>query len=436
MAEKTQTIAIVGAGAAGLTAAYLLQKRYDVTVFEKAAQAGGYAQTWTLPGGPDKGLSLELGLVAFCERNEPTFVRLLDQLGVARRPTEWSFAFWDEKTDLRYALEGWPGLFTQWRAWGDPRFITILRERARFHSRLQRDHQAGRLGDTTLGAYLVEGRYSPVFLQDHLAPFVAVLWSISVKEVLDLPAALLARHLSAYLPHQRHQWSRVEGGSQAYIKALLAKLRVPVRSGEAVEEVKRRIPPAEAEIPFTDTEALRSRVVLRTRDGKEQAFDKVVLACHADEALALLADPSEDEQRLLSLWRYQKNHVMVHTDAEIMPTSLRSWAVWNYCRERETTKAEPLAATCDLNRALGLGTRERYFLTLNRIRPVPAHHILKEAYFTHPVPSLEAVRTQGELRDLNGRRLTYYCGGYFGDGFHEDAVRSGMEVARALGVEL
>jgi predicted NAD/FAD-binding protein len=215
----------------------------------------------------------------------------------------------------------------------------------------------------------------------------------------------------------------------------LNKIQSRVHLGEAVEEVKRKFPVREADNPFGQGVEPKAKVVIRTRTGKEYDFDQVVLACHADEALALLADPTEDEQRLLSVWRYQKNHAMVHTDSEIMPSSAHSWAVWNYCRERDTTKSEPVAATCFLNQALGLESREKYFLTLNRIRPVPEHHILHEAYFTHPVPTLEALRTQPELREMNGKRLTYYCGSYFGHGFHEDAVRSGMDVAQALGVQ-
>jgi predicted NAD/FAD-binding protein len=431
MGDNSLNIAIVGAGAAGLTAAYLLKRRHQVTLFEKAPQAGGYLSTWTLTGGPDKGLPFDMGFTVFKDRDNPTLMRLLERLEVPLLPAEWSFGFWDEKSRFQYALTGWQGLLSQLNHLS-PAFLFLLRERASFNGRLHKDHLAGRLEGRSLGDYLKSRNYSPHFIQNYLLPLGAAIWSVSVKELLEFPANFLAIFLPSYLPNQRTHWKRIEGGSQTLVKALLNNLSFRVRTGEVVEEIKRKTASPSMEGAAPD----RGQVVLRTREGKEETFDKVVLACHADEALALLVEPDEEEFQLLSPWRYQKNHALLHTDADILPPAERVWAGFNYCRERETTKAEPVAITCHLNRVLGLDRREQYFLTLNRIRPIPEKHILKEAYFAHPVFTLEALQTQPRLAEMNGKRHTYFCGSYFGHGFLEDAIRSALEVGRCFGIEL
>jgi predicted NAD/FAD-binding protein len=218
----------------------------------------------------------------------------------------------------------------------------------------------------------------------------------------------------------RPQWQSVVGGSHAYVKAILKVFKTRVRVSEAAEEVRRKA----------------DQVTVRTREGKEQSFDKVVLACHADEALALLAEPSEEERRLLSPWSYQKSFTVLHTDPDVMPSLRRAWASLNYTRERETTLPQPVSKTYHMNRIQGLETREQYFVTLNRVRPIPERHIVKEIYFTHPTFTRPAARTWKELPNLNGVNHTYFCGSYFGDGFHEDAVQSAVAVAQCFGMDL
>lgn len=436
MGDNSLNIAVVGAGPAGLTAAYLLQRRHQVTVFEKAPQTGGHCFTWVLPGGPDKGLALDLGFLGFRIKDNPNFMRLLQALEVQTAASEWSFAFFDEKTRYQYALTGWPGFFGRPHHWIKPSSLEFLRERAWFHSKIARDLRKGKLEGVTLGSYLRENRPSPGFLNDHLLPLGASIWSLSVKAMEDLPADLFAERLPAYFPNQRHHWSRLREGSAGFINALQEKLKIKPRVGEAVEEIKRKFPiqfPGETPDPQA---AAKGQVTLKTRDGKENVFDKVVLACHADEALGILHEPTEDEQRLLSPWRYQKNHVLLHTDDEILPPSRHSWAAWNYIREIETTKSEPVALTGHLNRLMGLTCREQYFVTLNRVRPIPQKDALKEAYFTQLVPSHETARLRPELENLNGLHHTYFCGSYFGVGTLEDAVRSALQVGRLFGIEL
>ncbi|HEY5040201.1 MAG TPA: FAD-dependent oxidoreductase, partial [bacterium] len=213
---------------------------------------------------------------------------------------------------------------------------------------------------------------------------------------------------------------RIVGGSQTYVKAILKTFKKRILMGSPVDEIRRGA----------------EQVTIKTRDGQTASFDKVVLATHADEALGLLTDPTEEEQRLLSAWSYQKNHITLHTDIDVMPPNRRAWASWNYIRELETTRSEPVSMTYHLNRLQGLKTEKPYFVTLNRVRPIPEKYILKEIFYTHPTYTREAVRSQKELPSLNGVNKTYFCGSYFGYGFHEDAVKSAVAVAQCFGMDL
>jgi len=239
--------------------------------------------------------------------------------------------------------------------------------------------------------------------------------------VEQFPADFFVRVLESFgllgKPH-RLQWQRVEGGSQSYVKAILKTFKTRVRLGEAVEEVKRK----------------KDQVLVRTRAGQEQAYDKVVMACHADEALGLLTDPSEEEQRLLSAWSYQKNNAVLHTDRDVMPPLKNAWACLNYVREIDATLSQPVSLTYHVNRQQGLESRENYLVTLNRVRPIPERYVVKEMYYTSPTFNRAAVESQKDLPKLNGVNNIYYCGSYFGDGFHEDAVKSAVAVTRSLGI--
>jgi uncharacterized protein len=422
--KKSLNIAVVGTGAAGLTAAYLLQERHLVTLYEKSRHIGGHVQTFPVPHGPDKALPLEMGFALLNDGAYPVFRRLLDRLEVPLRDVPRpSFGYYHEGSGFQYAQTGWNGLFAQRKNLWNPSYWSLLGGKARFASGAPGDLRSGKLAGRTLGDYLEDGNFTKDFLWDFLFPLGSALWSVPAKDMEGFPADLFVESLAAkgWLgPPAPPHGKSVEGGSGRYVKAILRRLKTRVRTGEAVEEVRRQ----------------KSGVLLGIKGGGQSAYDKVVLACHADEALGLLSDPDAQEQRLLSHWVYRKNWVQLHTDADVMPPLKRARASFNYVREKETTPSEPVSLTCHLNRILGLAAREDYFLTFNRIRPIPQRHVLKEAYFTHPVFTPEAVAAQRELKSLNGARHTYYCGSYLGSGFHEDAVQSGVEVARFFGLEL
>lgn len=423
MSEKISNIAVIGMGAAGLTAAYLLQQRYVVTLFEKNNYVGGHANTIVIPNGPDKGKPMDTAFTLLNDQTYPTFHRLLRRLEVPVRPAELSFGYWDEKSGLQYAATGLNGLFAQRANLWNSSFWTMIREWAGFKRRAWRDLALGKLDALTLGEYLERENYSKGFTRDCLLPLGAVFWCTSVREMEQFPAVLFVRVFeSCGLLGQprRLQWQTVEGGSHSYVKAILKTFQTQVHLGEVVEEVKRK----------------KDQVLVRSRSGQERGYDKVVMACHADEALGLLADPSEEEQRLLSVWSYQKNNAVLHTDRDVMPPSKNAWASWNYVRERDATLSQPVSVTTYVNRLQGLESQEPYFVTLNRVRPIPERYVVKEMYYTNPTFTKEAVESQKDLPSLNGANNTYYCGSYFGDGFHEGAVKSAVAVAQCFGLDL
>ncbi|HJT25199.1 MAG TPA: FAD-dependent oxidoreductase, partial [bacterium] len=278
MGDETKNIAVIGGGAAGLTAAYLLQQNYTVTLYERNPYAGGHANTVVIPNGPDKGKPVDTGFTLLNDQAYPTFSRLLKRLEVRVRPSELSFGYWNEKSGLQYAATGLNGLFAKRSNLWNSSFWKILNEWSKFKRRAARDRGNGALANLTLGEYLEQEGYSKEFTKDCLLPLGSAVWCTSVKEIELFPADFFIRVLRNFGlldQPQRVQWQMVEGGSHSYVKAILKTFKTQVHLGEIVEEVRRK----------------KDQVLIRTRSGLEHTYDKVVLACHADEALGFLAEP-------------------------------------------------------------------------------------------------------------------------------------------------
>jgi predicted NAD/FAD-binding protein len=423
VSQSPDRIAVVGAGVAGLTAAYILQRQHRVTLFERNDYAGGHTHTVTIPDGPDRGTPVDTGFIVMNHRNYPLLTRLLDQLGVALRDSEMSFSYWDESTGLQYSGGGVNGLFAQRRNLLRPAFIRMVREIFRFFNAAECDMTAGRLREQTLGDYLERNGYSEMFIRHHLIPMAAAIWSTPDNRMMEFPAESFVQffHNHGLLTvNDRPQWRTVVGGSHSYVKRMLADFTGEVRLSAPIASVRR----------FED------RAALATSTGPAGEFDGVVIAAHADEALAMLADPSEAERRLLGAWVYQPNDTMLHTDASVMPPLHRVWSSWNYTRERDSDPAGPASLSYWMNRLQGLRTSAPLFVSLNRRAPLSADRVVMRTVYHHPTYSREALAAQRELPALNGQRRTWYCGSYFGYGFHEDAVRSAVEVARCFGLNL
>jgi predicted NAD/FAD-binding protein len=279
------------------------------------------------------------------------------------------------------------------------------------------------LTDVTLGRFVRDGRFAGRFVDHYLVPIGAAIWSTPPGDMMHFPAETILRFFENHgllalngLP----QWQTVVGGSHAYVNAFRRSFQGAVHLEARIEHVRRE----------------PGGVVVRMHDGVEHRFDRVVLAAHADEALRLLADATADERRLLGAWTYQRNLAVLHTDESVMPPNRRAWASWNYTRETGATDTTSLSMTYHMNRLQGLQTRRQYFVTLNRAKPIPEDRVIRAIQYTHPMFTFETVRTQKELSRLNDNGYTFFCGSYFGYGFHEDAVRSAVAVAHRFGLEL
>ena len=423
--EKSQgiRIAVVGAGVAGIVAAYLLQRRYPVTLYEKNDYLGGHTHTIVIEEGPDAGAAVDTGFIVFNEKTYPNFIAFLKQLGVAKQKSSMSFSYYNEKTGLQYGSENINTFFAQRINIVRPSFWRMFSGILAFNRITKRLLEEGRLRGFTMGEYLRAHRFNTEFIEHYLLPISAAVWSTPDVQMFDFPMETFARF---FLNHglfsiERHpQWYTVSGGSHAYVKAFLKGFKGRVWMGQGIDRIRRT----------------QHGAVITTRDGAEEAFDKVVIATHADEALSLLADPTLEEQQLLSTWNYSRNRTILHTDTSFLPPNKRAWASWNYVRAADVSSGQAASLTYYMNRLQNLTTGHDYCVTLNTDRQVPGEKVISEMVYTHPLYTFDAFATQERLRAMNGARNTFFCGSYLGYGFHEDAVTSGIEVARKFGIDL
>ena len=409
-------VAVIGGGVAGVTAAHLLSKRHRVTLFEREGYVGGHTHTVVLPDGPDAGTPVDMGFIVLNDRTYPLLHGLLREWGVAVRWADMSFGYWDEASGLMYAGRTLSSLFAQRGNLLSPAHWGLLMEIVRFGRRAARDLASGGFGDRTLGRYLSDGAYSAHFRDHYLVPMGAAIWSAPPGDLLDFPAELFARFFSNHgllLLHDRPRWQTIPGGSRSYVQAFLAGFPGEVSTASPVRGLRRSADGA----------------IVRLASGAERPFDLAVVAAHADQALALLADPTPDERRLLGAWRYTSNQVVLHSDVAVLPPNRRAWASWNYRRPAAGSAAATLSY--DMTHLQGLKTAERWCVTLNS-DAIDRARAAREVTFRHPAFSFEAAKTQSSLPRLNGVRRTYFCGSYFGYGFHEDAVRSAFAAVAAL----
>ncbi|MDT8440478.1 MAG: FAD-dependent oxidoreductase [Desulfuromonadales bacterium] len=423
MSEADQNIAVIGGGVAGIVAAWLLQQRHRVTLFEQNDYLGGHTHTIEIESGPDAGVAVDTGFIVLNDATYPLFQRFLGRLGVETRLAEMSFGFRCERSGLVYAGNDLNGLFAQRRNLVSPTFFRFLLEIARFCKNSREELAAGELEALTLGDYLQRGRYSPFMIDNYLVPMAAAIWSTPALKIFDFPAGPFLhffRNHGLLALRNRPSWRTVVGGSHSYVKAFAADFRGETHLQAGVVGIERG----------TD------QVRLQLTAGEPMSFDQVVVATHADQALRLLRAPSDLEERLLSPWQYQLNRTVLHTDTSVLPKERRAWSAWNFTREAGADEERPVYVTYDMNRLQGLETEREYCVTLNRLIPFAAGTVIAEMDYHHPLYSFASMATQSQLPDLNGRQRTWFCGSYFGYGFHEDAVRSGAAVAEALGVSL
>jgi len=407
-------IAVIGTGISGLSAAWLLSRRHDVTVYERASRPGGHSNTVEV-GATGDAIPVDTGFIVYNPKNYPNLTALFDHLGVATKPSDMSFGVSLDGGRLEYAGTDLLGLFAQKRNLLSPRFLGMLRDLMRFY----REAPAAALADPaiTLGDYLRAGRYGDAFCRDHLLPMAAAIWSAPPEAMLAYPAASFIRfHANHGLLQiaNRPEWRTVEGGSRSYVRKLTAALAGRVRLDCGATYVKR----TSAGVTVGDAQGAAAR------------FDHVVLATHADQALALLADADGAERDVLGAFRYSRNLAVLHTDARFMPVRRAAWSSWNFIGERDAPAG--VSVTYWMNRLQSLPGPD-LFVTLNPAQPPHAGTLLHSEIYEHPMFDTRAIRAQSRLWSLQGRGKVWFCGAYFGAGFHEDGLQAGLAVAEELG---
>jgi predicted NAD/FAD-binding protein len=414
-------IAVVGAGVAGLTAAWLLGRKHRVSLFEKNDYAGGHTRTVQVETGTGAPVPVDTGFVVMNEANYPLLTRLFRQLDVATHDSDMSFSYHCLRTGYQYSGSSARALFGKRRYAFRLDHWRLLLGILRFNRDARRDLEEGRLDGMSLGDYLERSRVNRYVSERYVIPMGSAIWSMPPIGMLNFPAHSFLRFFYNHgllNVERRVQWKSVVGGSHQYVRRMLGEFDGSVRLNASIEHIRRTA----------------RGVRVRHRDGREEVFDRIVIATHADEALGLLADPTPREKELLGTWTYQDNQVVLHTDPAHMPTRRSVWASWNFARESEDEWTRPVSITYHMNRLQRLPAAADFFVSLNRRQPIPEERVLRRLNFTHPVYSFSALATQGRLPELNRDGRTFFCGSYFGYGFHEDAVRSAVEVAGALGV--
>lgn len=414
--EAALDIGIVGTGISGLAAAWLLSQRHRVTLYESEKRPGGHSHTVTVASQGEE-IPVDTGFIVYNQDTYPNLTALFALLNVATQPTEMSFSVSLDGGALEYSGSGLSGLFAQRRNLMGFRFWSMLRDVRRFYANAPRD--LDRLTDEmTLGTYLDRGAYGAAFRDHHLIPMGSAIWSASGSCMADYPAAAFIRffHNHGLLRFRdRPQWRSVVGGSHRYVETLIAATKATLRLGMPVQKV------------MSDGDKVR----VRDASGAMAEHDHVVIAAHADQALAMLAPAAEEERRLLGAFRYSRNETILHSDEGLMPRRRSAWAAWNHVGRRDAPGEAPTMVTYWMNRLQRLDTEQQLFVSLNPDRE--PEQVWHRQTYEHPIFDTGALAAQRALWDLQGRRRLWFCGAYFGAGFHEDGLQSGLAVAEQLG---
>jgi predicted NAD/FAD-binding protein len=409
-------VAVIGSGIAGLSCAWLLSRRCRVTLYEQAPRLGGHANTVTVDAGRGR-FAVDTGFIVYNERTYPNFTALLAHLGVATEPSDMSFAASLDAGGLEYAGTGLSGLFGQTRNLVRPRFWSMLRDLRRLYRMAPHDAVLGEPDVTSLGEWLDLRGFGRAIRDDHLIPMAAAIWSSSPNAVLAYPAAAFFRFCDNHgllRLRDRPDWRTVTGGSQSYVERLTADFFGEVRLGCGIAAVRRSA----------------DGVTLRDARGRVFHHDDVVIATHAHQALAMLDDADTQEAALLGAFGRTLNVAVLHTDPSFMPKRRSVWASWNFVGGH--ARAALPCVTYWMNNLQNLPGQPEIFVTLNPPRP-PAHGtILLSQTYEHPLFDVGAMAAQRRLWSLQGTRRTWFCGAWFGAGFHEDGLQAGLAVAEAL----
>ncbi|TFW28369.1 NAD(P)/FAD-dependent oxidoreductase [Duganella callida] len=416
MSHNRKRIAVIGAGISGLAAAYFLQRRHEVVLFEAGGYLGGHANTVDIQLEGQR-CAVDTGFLVYNDKTYPNLIALFDELGVASIASDMSFAVSMDAGELEWAGTSLDTVFAQRRRLASPAFLGMLRDILHFN-RHARDFLAASVADgATLGQLLDRQRYGRLFREAYLLPMAAAIWSSSPRDILDFPAATFLRfclnHALLQINH-RPQWRTVRGGSRTYVQAIAATL-ADYRLWTPVNAVRRS----------------HGRMVVETLAGGE-LFDAVVFATHAPTTLRLLADADARERAVLGAVRYQPNSAWLHTDTGLLPRRRKVWSAWNYLAAGGADGARPVCVSYWLNQLQSLPLKTPVIVTLNPQQPPAAASVLARFEYAHPVMDQAAIDAQQALPQIQGRRGAWYAGAWSGYGFHEDGLKSALRIAAAF----
>lgn len=421
MNQERQRIAVIGAGVSGLTAAWLLADKHDVHLFEAGNYAGGHTNTEQVEAG-GRTWPVNTGFIVFNDWTYPNFIKLMDRLGVASEVSNMSFSVDCHASGLQYNGTSLNTLFAQRRNLFNLNFLKMIREILRFNKETRADLAAGTIPDgETLGEYLNRNGYSRYFRNYYIVPMGAAIWSAPEIVLEQFPIRFFLQFFNNHgmlSVDDRPTWRVISGGSATYVDRMMERLGEQTHLNSPVTSVKR------------DADG-----VTLVANGQEHRFDQVIFGCHSDQALAMLEDATDDERSILGAIAYQKNDVVLHTDASVLPSNRLAWAAWNYMIPEHST--QPVSVTYNMNVLQNFDDApETFCVTLNRSRDINPEKVIKRFEYDHPVFTLDAVAAQERYDDIGNRNRTHFCGAYWFNGFHEDGVRSALRVTRAFGVEL
>jgi predicted NAD/FAD-binding protein len=403
-------IAIIGSGIAGNVVAHRLHRAHDITVYEAASRIGGHTHTHSVEQAGRR-FEVDTGFIVFNDRTYPNFIALLEELGVASQESSMSFSVRNEASGLEYNGTTLNTLFAQRRNLLRPSFLGMIRDILRFN------REASALlaepgGELPLGELLARERYGQAFIEHYIVPMGAAIWSTDPASMLAFPARFFVRflhHHGMLTVNDRPVWRTIRGGSARYVEKLTAPFRERIRLDTPVEWMRR----------------LPGSVIVKARGSEALRFDAVFLACHSDQALRLLADPSRIERDVLGAIPYQTNEAVLHTDTRLLPKRRLAWAAWNYHVLPEGRC--PLALTYNMNILQRLDAPTPFLVTLNRSEAIDPARVIKRITYHHPLFTPASVAAQARQRELNGAHRTYYCGAWWRNGFHEDGVVSALQ---------
>jgi predicted NAD/FAD-binding protein len=408
-------VAVIGSGISGLSAAYYLSRPHEVHVFEKDGRLGGHTNT-VLAESAQGPVAVDTGFIVHNTRTYPNFCRLLQELQVETQPSDMSFAVAEPGGAFEYSSRGLGGFFAQRNNCFTPRHYKLLREILRFNREAPKVLEDPSAEGITLGQFLEAGAYSPVFVDRYLVPMASAVWSMAPEAMPMFPVLTLIRFMRNHgmLGIDTHpKWRAIRGGSHSYLAPLTAPFRERITRDAAITAIERS----------------DQGVTLRFQARPAQQFDEVVFACHGDQILPLLANPTEAEREVLGCFTTTRNETCLHTDTALLPKRAAARASWNYL----LGDSGKVTVTYHMNRLQSLRTAEDYCVTLNANGAVDPKRVLRRMVYEHPLYTRAAIRAQDRWAEISGRNHTHFCGAYWFYGFHEDGVRSAMRVSEALG---